>query len=111
MVVMEHLAKMLEQRRRQLGMSYAVRAKRSGVSMPTVVRLLHGKHYGTSFRSVYAVAQTLGVRFDQAPVDRVDDLLEGQARSKPARLTRILQGTSALEGQGLDQDDLERMRQ
>ena len=44
----------LEKRRRDLRMSYATLAERAGVSMPTVVRALSGRHPQTSFANVFA---------------------------------------------------------
>src|SRR5437868_1902312 len=99
----------LAQRRRKLGISYAALARRSGVSMPTVVRLLSGRHLSASLRNVVAVADALGVDFQVREVTPVHELREQQAAQKAQRLTRMLQGTSGLEAQALDRETVSAM--
>src|SRR6476659_2286572 len=106
---MERLLATLDQRRRWLGMNYAVIAKRSGVSMPTVVRILSGKHPQAIFANVYAIANALGLSLDLREEIRGDELLERQARQKARRVTAMLQGTSGLEGQALGKAALDEM--
>jgi transcriptional regulator with XRE-family HTH domain len=99
----------LEERRRVLGMTYAVLAKRSGVSMPTVVRILSNQHHTASIAKVYAIAEALGVTLDLNETARPEQLLERQARRKAKQVSAMLQGTSGLEGQALDTAVLDRM--
>lgn len=96
----------LDQRRRELGMSYAVLAKRSGVSLPTVYRILSGRHAAASWANVVAVADALGVCAGFTPRVKVDRLRHEQARQKAKRLVRMVQGTSGLEGQAVDPDTI-----
>jgi len=100
---------MLDVKRRRLRMSYAVLAKKSGVSMPTVVRILSGRNPQASFASVLAIANVLGidVKFEQKTP--VEELRENQARRKARRLVGMVQGTSALESQALDEDEINEM--
>ena len=102
MVVAIHPLSTLEARRRELGMSIEVLAKRSGVSVATVKRVLHN-HGGSRFDAVQAIAHALGekVAFEEA-VD-ADTMLEQQARKKAEQLVGITQGTCALEGQGVSE--------
>ena len=44
------LLKQLDERRRDLGISYELLSKRCGVSRPTVQRILSGRHAGGEFR-------------------------------------------------------------
>lgn len=97
----------LETRRQSLGMSRPALASRSCVSLPTVNRILSGRHLRVSFESVVAVATALGVELTAVPSERSDALRRRQAHSKARRLVGIVQGTSALEGQGLRQAELE----
>jgi transcriptional regulator with XRE-family HTH domain len=90
----------LEIIRRKLGMSRAILARRSGVSLPTVTRILSGKDTSAHYRNVLAIAVALGVDF-RIDVD-VEKVRERQARKKARRLVGDVQGTSALEGQAVD---------
>jgi transcriptional regulator with XRE-family HTH domain len=56
----------LDQRRRDLGLSYDLLAKRCGVSRPTVQRILSGRQAAASFSNILAIAESLGLalRFD-----------------------------------------------
>ena len=99
----------LNKRRQELGMSYSVLARKSGVSQATVVRILSGEYPAASFGNVAAIAEALGMHIQFTATTRVEDLREQQARAKAERLVRMLQGTSGLEGQALDEDALKRM--
>lgn len=99
----------INSRRRELRMSYGVLAKRSGVSLPTVVRILSGRYLRANFSSVCAVAGAVGLGLGVAPEVSVGQLLQRAAESKARRLVGLVQGTSALEGQGLDAQTLEKM--
>lgn len=99
----------LNTRRRELGMSYAVVAKRSGVSLPTVVRVLSGRYPQASFANVAAVAQTLGMPLTFDTRMSPNDVREQQAQRKARSLVGMVQGTSALEGQGVDEQAIGQM--
>lgn len=101
----------LDTRRRELGMGYAFLAQRSGVSLPTVQRILSGNHATASFANVTAVADALGLRLKFSPRDRVEKLRRRQARRKAKRLVRMVQGTSGLEGQAVDPDTVRRLEE
>lgn len=99
---------LLTRRRRALGMSFASLADRSGVSEPTVKRILGGHLGEASFANVAAVAQALGVFFDLEESD-VDELCRRQARKKAEQVARLVQGTSALESQAVDSETYRRL--
>lgn len=82
-------------------MTHAALAERSGVPEPTVKRILGGRAAEASYANVAAVAAALGVtiQFDESDPD---DLRDAQARAKAEHVARIVQATSALEGQGVD---------
>ena len=98
-----------ERRRRELGMSRTALAKRSHVSLPTVNRILSGQNSGASFANVLAIAGALDMDLTVIANSGSDEFRERQAMHKARRLVCLVQGTSALEGQGLDQDELEEM--
>ena len=91
----------LENRRRELGLSQSALAERSGVSLPTVQRILSGHSPAASFENTLAIAEVLGMQLDAVPVIPAKELLKQQAHKKAERLVRMVQGTSALEAQGV----------
>ncbi|MCA9096162.1 MAG: helix-turn-helix transcriptional regulator [Planctomycetaceae bacterium] len=99
----------LEKRRRELGMSRKSLANRSNVSLPTVNRILSGRHTGASIENVLTIAAALGMELKFEAEMRSERFREMQAVAKARQLVRLVQGTSALEGQGLDKDELEDM--
>jgi len=106
----EMLFDKLDQRRRDLEMSYAALSKRSGVSVPTVVRILSGSQPAASFAAVVAVANALGMEVEVSQIAGTGRFREQQAKKKAARLIGTLQGTSSLEEQGLEGDTIEDMK-
>jgi transcriptional regulator with XRE-family HTH domain len=98
----------LTRRREALGMSFAVLASRSGVSEPTVKRILGGRMGEASFANVVAIADALGVSLN-ASETAPDELCRQQARCKAERIARLVQGTSALENQAVDAPAYQRL--
>jgi len=99
----------LEIRRRELGLSQSALAERSGVSLPTVQRILSGHSPAASFENTLAIAQVLGMQLNAVPVIPATELLKQQALKKAERLVRMVQGTSALESQGVSKHHLAQM--
>ena len=99
----------LDKRRRDLGLSYELLARRSGVSRPTVQRILTGRQPAASFANVMSIAEALGLglRFES----RIDPgrLKQEQAERKARSLVALVQGTSGLEGQAVDRGAVESM--
>jgi len=110
-VAFTELIRSLNRRREQLGMSLGALAARSGVSLPTVQRILAGDHRSPRLSNVLALANALAMRVDLTPQSDADELLERAARQKAERLLGMVQGSAALEGQGLDEATRERMIQ
>ncbi len=102
------LTKRLDSRRRRLGMSHSALAARSGVSEPTVKRILSGRAGEVSLANVAAVAEALGVSLEFGERD-IDTMREEQAAKKAAQIARMVQGTSALECQGVDAKTLRQL--
>lgn len=103
------LLQALEKRRRELGMSRPVLAHRSRVSLPTVNRIMSKHHESASFAHVAAIAQALGLELTFCAKDRSEELRRRQARNKAKHLVGLVQGTSGLEGQAVDQEVFESM--
>jgi hypothetical protein len=97
-------------RRRELGIPYSALSQISGVSQPSVQRLLSGRLRAPRFDSVIAVARALeldrmriledgSLKFE--PTSTAQQVREKQARRKAELLVGMVQGTSALEGQAV----------
>jgi len=112
---MEALAGQLEDRRARLGISKADLARISGVSLPTVQRLLAGKEKRPGLGTVAKIAAALGVevrlsyRIHVHPTFGVDEFREMQARKKARRLVRLVKGTMALEDESVGEEALAAM--
>jgi transcriptional regulator with XRE-family HTH domain len=107
----------LDQRRARLGMTKTAVARRAGVSLPTVNRILAGKELNPSLSNLHAMARALGVviRLGGTTDIEFEELQSPQeyrirhARDKAKKLIRMVQGTMALEAQAVDDgtvDDL-----
>jgi transcriptional regulator with XRE-family HTH domain len=108
-MVNERLFERLEARRKKLGMSHAILAAKSRVSMRTVVRVLSGRHPQVSLENAVAIAQALGLNVAMEEQVGVDELLERRAKEKAAQIVRMVQATSGLEGQAVSREEFERM--
>jgi len=99
----------LERRRRELGMSRATVAERSGVSLPTVNRVLSGSAENVHFKNLEAISNALGIGLVLQPTTTSLDFQEIEARKRAERIVRVVQGSSALEGQALDAEAVEHL--
>ena len=106
----QSLFEKLENRRRELGLSQSALAERSGVSLPTVQRILTGHSPAASFDNTLAIAEAVGMQIDIVPVFNATEVLEQQARMKAERLIRMVQGTSGLEAQAISEEQIEAMK-
>jgi len=97
----------LKSRLKQLGMTYDVVAKRSHTSRATVERFFRGQSVG--FDQAQQIAQALGVAFQLTPLIDVPTMREQQGEFKARQLVAQVQGTSALEGQAVPEDEYEAM--
>lgn len=106
--VSDTISARLDDRRRRLGMTCSALAARSGVSEPTVKRILAGRAGAASLAHVAAVAEALGMPLTTDPVD-ADEYRAQAARRKAERIARLVQGNSALEAQAVDPDEHRRL--
>jgi len=107
----------MERRRARLGMSKADLARRAGVSLPTVRRLLSGHEGPARTDVVAALAAALGVEVrlsDRTYVHEstgVSAFRREQAERKAKRLARLVQGRMALEAEAVDRSVLEELEE
>src|SRR4051812_2332165 len=105
----------LDQRRRGIGMSKKTVAKRSGVSLPTVNRILSGREKRLTLTNIEAIARVLGVvvqigaktGFEEIGTSR--DVRKRQAAMKARQVVKMVQGTMGLESQAVEPALLEQM--
>ncbi len=100
----------LRQRRHNLGMPYGELHRRSRVPISTIKRVLGGDEKA-SLATVAAIAAALGVELGVASCQDVVDMRQRQARHKAGMLVSLVQGTSALEAQAVDDADRRLMEQ
>lgn len=101
---LNRLINRLTDRRVQLGMSEYHIAWRSGVSQPTIHRILSGENPQASLANVLAIADALGLAIEVSPHMSVEEYRDWQADRKAGQIGAMTQATSALEGQGLDKE-------
>src|SRR3954464_14224179 len=93
---MNEALSLLNQRRRELGLSYAELAKRCGVSVATVVRVVSGRPGQARFPQVEAIARELGLSVSLQPTESVERIRERQAVKKAKELVGLVQGNAGL---------------
>jgi transcriptional regulator with XRE-family HTH domain len=99
----------LDKRRRALGLSCGQLAKRSGVSLPTVQRILSGRNMHASLANVVAIAEALGLGVEFESRADPQAMRREQADRKAKQLVGLVQGTSGLEGQAVGRPVIEAM--
>ncbi len=103
------IAAQMQRRRKALRISCQSLALRSGVSMPTVQRILRDGGEHTTYANLTAVAQALGMDFELRSTSDEQTFAEQQAETKARFIVRMVQGTSALESQAVDSDTYQQM--
>lgn len=112
-----HLFARLDSRRIRLRMSKADLARRAGVSLPTVQRLLRSQEGDARLETIAALAAALGVEVRLSDSPEVHESIgvtafrAQQARKKARRLVELVQGTMALEAEAVDASVLEQMEE
>ena len=99
----------LEQRRRALGMSYPALARRSGVAEATLKRMLRGDISRAVLGNVDAACKALGMSVSFQRTKPEQEFREEQALRKARRIVALVQGTSALESQAVDERTVQSM--
>lgn len=111
------LSEHLDQRRSRLGISKTLLAKRAGLSLATVNRLLSAEGMRPGIDSVSALAEALGLevvlgaRHHVRAVENVVAFRERRARVKARRLVGIVQASMALEADGVSTGVLREMEE
>jgi transcriptional regulator with XRE-family HTH domain len=103
------IAAKMQRRRKALRISCKLLALHSGVSLPTVQRILRDGGEHTTYANLAAVARALGMDFELRSTSDEQAFAERQAEAKARVLVRMVQGTSALESQAVDSDTYQQM--
>jgi transcriptional regulator with XRE-family HTH domain len=110
MVALQSMALQLDHRRRDLGMTRSALARQAGVGLRTVQRILSGSENSADFLTVARIANVLGMSFKFDCSD-LNEVRRRQAERKAAQLVGMVQGTMALEAQGVEDDSLRQMKE
>ena len=94
-------------RKEQLGITVENLAKLSGVGVRTINRLL--KNEDVKLSTIEAVTNLLGLDFAGNEQIPLKELQKQRAKEKALFLASIVQGTSALEMQGLEDTSLKKI--
>ena len=94
----------LEQRRKALQMSKAALARRSGVSLTTVNRVLGGHLNEATFSNVVAILAALGMSVTANANTAAEEFREAVAQTKAENIVRMVQANCGLEGQAVDNE-------
>jgi hypothetical protein len=70
---------------------------------------MSAQHEKSTFAHVIAIARALGIELTPVVKERSDEFRRKQARNKARYLVRLVQGTSGLEGQAVEPQDMESM--
>jgi transcriptional regulator with XRE-family HTH domain len=107
----KRIANILALQKRSLGLSEAALARLTGVSQPTVHRILSGQHERAAWADIVALSKVMGVSLTVI-VMPPQDILEEKAEAVATQLVGKNQATNQLEGQGLsDQTQKAMIRQ
>jgi hypothetical protein len=90
----------LEKQRRAFKMPLHILAESAQLSRATVCRILKEKKTSSSLESVLAIAKVLGAEFEFR-LQEPEKLVEEQIQMRAKRIARMVQGTMALESQGI----------
>ena len=93
----------LNQRRKDLGLTCSAVAKRTGLSLRTVQRVFAGEEIDPGIGTISRIAEVLGTSITLQSQD-LNEVRRLQAERKAAKLLSMVQGTSALEAQALDDE-------
>ncbi len=98
----------LDQRRKELGMSFRILARQSGLGPTTVQRVLGGQS-GERFETLLKIAEALGVGIGIIKPRRVTAVRRDWAKMKAGKIVALAQGSAALEDQAIDGTAMKRI--
>lgn len=99
-----HLLEKVKERKEQIGLSIDTLSKLSHLGNRTVTRFLSGEDVKLS--TLEKVTNTLGLDFAGNEVMDLNTLIDKRASEKALYIISLVQDTSALEMQGLENDDI-----
>ncbi len=103
-----HILAELDQRRKELGMSFRILAHQSGLGPATVQRVLRGQS-GERFETILKIAEALGVGIGIVKPRRVTAVRRDWAKMKAGKIVALAQGSAALESQAINDVEIKRI--
>ncbi len=101
------LIKKVKNRKRELNLTYELIADLTGLGYRTIVRFFNGDDVKLS--TVEKITNLLGLDFAGNELISTKKLLEKRAEQKAFEIVSLVQDTSSLEEQGLDNDRLKEL--
>jgi len=105
------MSRRLNERRERLGISCSVLARRVGISLRSVQRILSGEEMNPGFSTVASLARELGIGVHFNDEVDVRTVRRRQAERKAERILAMVLGSSALEAQGIADETIQDMRE
>ena len=99
-----HLLEKVKQRKEEIGLSIDSLSKLSQLGNRTVTRFLSGEDVKLS--TLEKITNSLGLDFSGNEVIDLNTLIDKRAAEKALYIISLVQDTSALEMQGLENDDI-----
>jgi transcriptional regulator with XRE-family HTH domain len=109
MTTLRIMTSQLDRRRKDLGMTCSTLAKRAGLGLRTVQRVLSDEEGAAHFSTVVRIADALGVTIKFECAD-LNEVRLRAAERKAEQLVGMVQGTMALEAQGIENETLRQMK-
>ncbi|CAC9633427.1 hypothetical protein [uncultured Gammaproteobacteria bacterium] len=98
------LLKRVQKRKKQIGLTIDNIAKLSNLGNRTITRFLAGEDVKIS--TMESITHLLGLDFAGNEVLSINELEQNRAKEKALYMVSLVQDTSSLEGQGLDNEQL-----
>jgi transcriptional regulator with XRE-family HTH domain len=98
------LLKRVQKRKRQIGLTIDNIAKLSNLGNRTITRFLAGEDVKIS--TMESITHLLGLDFAGNETLSINELKQNRAKEKALYMVSLVQDTSSLEGQGLDNEQL-----
>ena len=109
MTIKQDILGFLRQRRRELKMPIYALSERANTSVSTIKRVLGGDA-SVSYSTLCRIAQAMGASFEiNARSPR--NVIKQEANRMARMVAKMVQGTSAMEAQGVDKETLDRIEQ
>lgn len=98
----QYIIARLNRQKKQLGITNGYLAQKTGLSIPTVQRILANKDHSVELAGLLSIADILGIDITASVSRSAQDMLKEKANNKAEKLLQLVRGNSALEGNEID---------